>query len=982
MSTKYKLTEKQISRRSFMQWAGVLSATAALYGCGGDGDGPNEYDSVVSDQDDLVFDNELTTVMGTHPHNCGGRCPFKFYVKDYGTSKARVVKLTSAGDVAREGSLEKDESVENIQTRACVRGYAQLKRTYSPDRLKYPLIQTKTRGDVTGFKRISWDEALDRAADMIADAHSRYSSGELPYVPMLAGPPNALQSGQNFAGMFVTGFAEGAGTGLASYLGPTILPTGAPSIENELFGGIGSAGAVPILAGGNSVMNYEKSDFIIQWGADPAVKAPNMTFFLTKAKEAGVPIVTIDARYTDTAALLSSGFSEYNLPPFIQVRPQTDLAVTIAMAYVVYKKGWHDDAFLRANCYGFYPTQGTPLDSDGNPFPVVDAATYPGYLFEPVDMSFSKFLTPDKHPLAGMYAAGEEMHVPDGMSFVEYLDNLGVEKYKEVNDTEDLTGATPDNKMQAVMQWASELSGVSTGTIYNLADAMVHAGEVFLENGNNGGQKANNGMHHVWMIICLVAMCGQSFKPGGNLGVNASDGGSNPVAFGGTGLYYPNLAQGTSHPFLLTDPNQFVDMIFTGRDGRTKEQFYNDMKNIHGIELDPVDPKLEVDLVFGSYHITNSLNTCPNTNKAVKAFTAKIGGNYKIKNYVLYEQYMTPTALYADLILPVASHHEMSFFTTGQATYYQNKLIETMYDTKTDVDIDIALAEKLKNKGINISYSKGGKTDEQLLEEIWEEATVTGVDKPSFEQLKKQGYVKGTLSREAANPMTYLPFTSETGKLQFFSPFYNYRDGGVKNEVGNYRIYPAVRYVEPYQGYDQVLKEENVGVKGIAYTLQFTTKHARNRAHTVYDNVSMIRDQFDYPKRCAMNSVDAAKRGINDGDKVYIFNDWGCMHVGVSVSDRIREGVIELPHGVWFRAGDEDYDVWYDVDMGDSIGTKVVNSVTYYKYSIKIDIGGCENGLTHDKNYGSPKDPLCAQVGDNHFNGNLCEISKIHPDQL
>lgn len=979
MGINTKQNEPKITRRSFLQWTSALGATAAVYGCGGDGDGPEEYETPVVPQEEYVMDRELSEVMGTHPHNCGGRCPFKFYVRDYGTPQARIAKLMSDGDIPRENSLDSDESTHKIQIRACVRGYAQIKRTYSPDRLKYPLIQTKERGDVSGFKRVSWDEALNKVADMVSDVYSRYSSGELPYIPMVAGPPNGLHNVMMFAGMPFMGFAEGAGSALSQYLGPTILPTGAPSFENMLFASIGSVGLLPGLAGGNSVYNYKDSDFIIQWGADPAVKEPNKTFFLTKAKEAGVPIVTIDAQYTDTAAVLSSGFPAYNLPQFIQVKPQTDSAIAAAMAYIIYKRGWHDDTFIKENCYGFYPTQDVGNDSDGNPFPVVDAPLHPGYVMSKLDFSFQTPITPDQHPFADPNLAGQPIHVPKGMSFVEYLDGLGVEKASElgISDKED-----------AVVTWASELSGVDKTTIRNLADAFAHAGDVFLENGNNGGQKTNNGMHSVWMMISLAAMCGHTVKQGGNLGINSSDGASNPVSFPG-GIMYPQLGSGTAYPFLAVDSNKFVDLVVTGRDGRTPEQFYKDNKYIYGVELDPDDPKLEVDMVLGSYHITNSFNTCPNTNKAVNIFTQKDGSDYKIKHYVIYEQYMTPTAAYADVILPACSHHEKPFFANGEATFFQNKLIEPMYDTKSDVDIDIELAKKLNARGINVSYSRNGKTDEELCKEAWETASVDGIEKPSFEEVKKIGKVQKPIDENTIpNPMQglmgYLPYTTETGKIQFFSPFYYYRDKcDLDNQIGSSRIAnPRVMYVEPYEGYEKIMRNENVGVKGIKYTMQFTTKHARNRAHTVYDNVSMIRDQFDYPKRAIMNPADASRRGIHDGDTVYIFNDWGCVKVRVAISPVINEGVISLPHGVWYRKGNETYEAWYDIDLGNSVETKVVDGKTYYKHIVNVDIGGCENVLTHDKDFGSPKDPLCGQVGDNHFNGNLCEVSKVHPDNL
>src|SRR5690606_1611978 len=99
-------------------------------------------------------------VSTLHPMHCGGACMLNLHMKD-----GRVSKVTSAGDIPREGSYEKDESLVPVQRRACQLGISEKKRIYAPDRLKYPLKQTLERGNVRGFKRISWDEALDTIAD-------------------------------------------------------------------------------------------------------------------------------------------------------------------------------------------------------------------------------------------------------------------------------------------------------------------------------------------------------------------------------------------------------------------------------------------------------------------------------------------------------------------------------------------------------------------------------------------------------------------------------------------------------------------------------------------------------------------------------------------------------------------------------------------------------------------------------------------------
>jgi biotin/methionine sulfoxide reductase len=49
-----------------------------------------------------------------------------------------------------------------------------------------------------------------------------------------------------------------------------------------------------------------------------------------------------------------------------------------------------------------------------------------------------------------------------------------------------------------------------------------------------------------------------------------------------------------------------------------------------------------------------------------------------------------------------------------------------------------------------------------------------------------------------------------------------------------------------------------------------------------------------------INPVDAAARGLKDGDAVRIFNDRGACLAGVEVSDEVMPNVIKLSTGAWF----------------------------------------------------------------------------------
>ena len=49
-----------------------------------------------------------------------------------------------------------------------------------------------------------------------------------------------------------------------------------------------------------------------------------------------------------------------------------------------------------------------------------------------------------------------------------------------------------------------------------------------------------------------------------------------------------------------------------------------------------------------------------------------------------------------------------------------------------------------------------------------------------------------------------------------------------------------------------------------------------------------------------IHSVDAAARGIADGDIVRVFNDRGACLAGAVVADDVRQSVVQLSTGAWF----------------------------------------------------------------------------------
>jgi len=251
----------------------------------------------------------VSTVCSTH---CGGLCLLKVHVSD--------------GAITR---IETDDGKEP-QLRACLKGRAMRQRVYAPDRLKYPLKRTGDRGEGK-FERISWDEALDAVASEMKRVKETYG----PAAILLRG------GGGNLS------FIHGGSTPMArllSLFGGYTTAWGSNSWEGATFASAATLGTIHVENSREDLLN---SRIIILWGCDPAitVHGTNTLWYLIRAREKGVKIVSVDPRFTDGAAILADRW--------IPIRPATDAAMLIAMAFVLVKEDLQDQAFLDRYTVGF-----------------------------------------------------------------------------------------------------------------------------------------------------------------------------------------------------------------------------------------------------------------------------------------------------------------------------------------------------------------------------------------------------------------------------------------------------------------------------------------------------------------------------------------------------------------------------------------------------------------------------------------------------
>ena len=94
---------------------------------------------------------------------------------------------------------------------------------------------------------------------------------------------------------------------------------------------------------------------------------------------------------------------------------------------------------------------------------------------------------------------------------------------------------------------------------------------------------------------------------------------------------------------------------------------------------------------------------------------------------------------------------------------------------------------------------------------------------------------------------------------------------------------------------------EWLGMKNKPAKFHLITVHPTDRLHSQQNNTS-LRDNYAIANRepLLINTKDAAKLGIKNGDLVRVYNARGEALAGAEVSDDIIPGVVRLREGAWY----------------------------------------------------------------------------------
>ncbi len=257
----------------------------------------------------------------------------------------------------------------------------------------------------------------------------------------------------------------------------------------------------------------------------------------------------------------------------------------------------------------------------------------------------------------------------------------------------------------------------------------------------------------------------------------------------------------------------------------------------------------------------NLVNSIPNFHTVVDGLLPKLD------LIVAVDLFMSASAKYADIVLPACSIYECSDFYlpigNGSHNYIilQQKAIEPLYESKSDVEIVRLLAKRMGIEG----FLDG--TDEELIDQLLNSGH------PSMEGITVKSLKEGPME---PSPCDMPKFATPSGRIEFY----------LERLLEYGQELPYFR--EPLEGNRRPL--------GKKYPLSLITPHPRFRTHSMYANNPWLR-QLDPEPLLEINRADAEARGIEDGSLVRMFNDRGEVTVKVKYNQGVMEGVLKLEEG-------------------------------------------------------------------------------------
>ena len=733
--------------------------------------------------------------------------------------------------IVKDGRLVKIEGDPDHpwnQGRLCPRALAMVQYVYHPQRLTHPLKRVGERGEGK-FKRISWDEAFDIIVKKLTEIREKYGAESVWFI-------------------------QGTGRDIGGWISMLAYAYGSP---NWSFGLSGVACYTPRLCvmwvthGDHCVADasqwlekryddpeYTPPKYIVIWGQNLPSTCPDGFFshWIIDLMKRGTRLIVVDPRVT-----WLSTRAEVHL----QLRPGTDGALALGMLNVIVRENLYDKEFVekwtnapflvRTDEMKILRESDVKKDGDFNKYVVWNEATKSIAIWDPVAASYTQ--ADVKPALEGSF----KVALADGSEVeCKTVWTLWKERIFEYppEKVADITWVEKDDIVKAARLYAkNKPSAIHWGLPIDTQASATPTGQA---------------VAHLWCIT------GNLDVPGGNVIARyALDVMTYPYHSGkGIISLPPEIHKkrigvwkyGAIRDFRAwAHPDTALDMCFTGKPYPIKAIWMQTTNPLAGLGLEP--------------------------KKWAEAFK-------RVEFIVVVDTFLTPTAMYADIVLPAASFLEKDSLRSWWVPLNAiNKAIEPVEDCRSDLDINFELAKRLNPnflwKSVDDMWEQimkpSGMTYKQLKEKVW---VLPPKGHPSRPYRR---YEKGLL-RPDGKP----GFMTPSGKIELWSTWFE-----------SWGLEPIPYYEEPpFSPYStpELFKE---------YPLILSTgRRSSVYFHAEHRMIPWMRE-IDPDPVVEINPETAERLGIKDGDWVYIENMFGKCRRKAVITPIVPPWMVMVPHGWW-----------------------------------------------------------------------------------
>ena len=391
------------------------------------------------------------------------------------------------------------------------------------------------------------------------------------------------------------------------------------------------------------------------------------------------------------------------------------------------------------------------------------------------------------------------------------------------------------------------LTDVPEAVLHRLAEAIGSCSPVTLCAGF-GMQRYTNSGQAMRALIALVAITGNLGKPG-------------------AGWVYANLQSHVFHP--IKDPLA----LFPPEDGSGPIRVSVSTALLGRHMLEQRDPPLKAAWIERGNPVTQN----PDTHKVLEALRA-------LEFRVVVDQFLTDTALEADIVLPAKTFFEQTDVIGAYWHSYiqiKDKLIEPPGEVKPESEIYYHLGEALglDEEGLRrLIPEPGDAAIEAYLTKRLEPFPDLTLDR------LKQGPVLAPGSETVAWSDRWFPTPS--GRVELVSEEAERRWG----------LDRLPRFLQPQEmpGTD--------GPGGARFPLHLLTPNTKDRIHSQFNNLPSIR-KLNPKTQIHIHPVDARPRGVVHGSRVRVFNERGTVELEAKLDYGLKPGCVSVTNGWWLSEG-------------------------------------------------------------------------------